>query len=365
MALKAVGFGLKEDDILLERSGGGPTQPVGRVGFIRTEMPLNWFSNFVHLLRPDPEKIDVVFLRWLLFRLNSSGIVERLQHQTTQMRNLDFRDYLRIYLPHPSPEEQAVIGSALQLASDTVDAIATKCDTARRLKTALLQQLFTHGMPDRHTRFQRTKWVGAPACWKLRQLRDIADVEAGFTMGRDLSGCARVEVAYLTVINVQHGNFDLSNVEKVEVKKSELDDLLLRDRDVLMTEGGDRDKLGRGGIWRNQIAPCVYQNHIFRIRLRPNTYSPELFHFLLQSWQARSYFYAHAKQTSNLCTINSRELKRFPFCEPSPTEQEEIAALLTTADAQMSRIESEMKAVQRLTRALSQSLLTGRVRLKV
>ena len=74
------------------------------------------------------------------------------------------------------------------------------------------------------------------------------------------------------------------------MKVSELEGLLLRFGDVLMTEGGDRDKLGRGGIWRGQIQPCVYQNHIFRIRFSPDTYDPELFHFLLQTWQAKNYF---------------------------------------------------------------------------
>ena len=46
-AQKAAQFALKEDDILLERSGGGPTQPVGRIGIIESDLPQHWFSNFV------------------------------------------------------------------------------------------------------------------------------------------------------------------------------------------------------------------------------------------------------------------------------------------------------------------------------
>ena len=48
----------RRDDILLERSGGGPGQPVGRVGFVDADMPGHAFSNFLHLLRPDPDEID-------------------------------------------------------------------------------------------------------------------------------------------------------------------------------------------------------------------------------------------------------------------------------------------------------------------
>ena len=94
---RAERFRLCDKDLLLERSGGGPTQPVGRVGFIARDLPGYWFSNFVQLLRPDPTKVDPDLLGWFLLRLNQSGIVERLQHQTTQMRNLDFRDYLKMY----------------------------------------------------------------------------------------------------------------------------------------------------------------------------------------------------------------------------------------------------------------------------
>ena len=59
------------------------------------------FSNFVQLIRVDPGKMNPEFVGWCLYRLHQSGIVERLQHQTTQMRNLDFQDYLRVRLPRP------------------------------------------------------------------------------------------------------------------------------------------------------------------------------------------------------------------------------------------------------------------------
>jgi len=68
----------RKDDILLERSGGGPEQPVGRVGFVSEDMPGFAFSNFLHLLRPDQTKIDPRYLGWVLYRLNRSGRVLRL-----------------------------------------------------------------------------------------------------------------------------------------------------------------------------------------------------------------------------------------------------------------------------------------------
>ena len=103
---KAESLTPRRHDILLERSGGGPGQPVGRVAFVQAEMPGHGFSNFLHLLRPDTNEVDARFLGWVLYRVNRTGRVVRLEQQTTQMRNLHFRDYLTMPLPVPPPGEQ-------------------------------------------------------------------------------------------------------------------------------------------------------------------------------------------------------------------------------------------------------------------
>jgi len=102
-------FILRKADILVERSGGGPSQPVGRIVVLDRDLSGFAFTNFVQLLRVDPEVMNPDFVAWCLYQLHASGIVERLQHQTTQMRNLDYRDYLTIHLPKPSPEVQSAI----------------------------------------------------------------------------------------------------------------------------------------------------------------------------------------------------------------------------------------------------------------
>lgn len=272
-------------------------------------------------------------------------------------------DSMRLAVP-PLPEQKA-IADVLDACDAARSAIEAKLAAAQRLKTALMQQLFTRGIPGRHKKFTKTKWIHAPAKWDVLPLREMAEIVSGFTMGRDLSGNELVSLPYLTVINVQEGRLDLSCIEPVAVKASEVEDLLLRLDDVLMTEGGDRDKLGRGCIWRGELEKCVFQNHIFRIRFKPDTYLPELFHFLLQSWQAKNYFYAHAKQTSNLCTINKRELRRFPVPKPQPDEQNEMLALLKTAEANIQAIGAELNSLQRLKTSLLQNLLTGKVRIKM
>ncbi len=146
---------LRSGDILLERSGGGPDQPVGRVVLIENDMPGFGFGNFVYRLRPQTSLVSPSFLRWVLHELHRSGVIERVQYQTTQMRNLDWRDYRRLLLPYPDLQEQKRIASLIDTADKLIHASkkllgirgSLHRDDMRGplniLKTSLLQQLLT------------------------------------------------------------------------------------------------------------------------------------------------------------------------------------------------------------------------------
>ena len=345
---KADKIQVEPNDILVERSGGGPNQPVGRVAMIREEMPDTGFANFVQTLRPDADQIVPEMLLWSLHQLNKSGFVEKLQHQTTQMRNLDLRDYLKVLLPVPKdPAEQSRIAETLKAADDHIRTIEEQIRKAERVKKALLQAFppsAKHGS-------------GKP-------LYRVADITSGFTKGRDLAGHKTVEVAYLTVVNVLEGRVDLSDVSKAEVKLHEVEHYGLRDGDILMTEGGDRDKVGRGSIWLGQIPQIVCQNHIFRVRLNTEEVLPWFMHYLLQTYSAKRYFATRAKQSSNLCSINSREMRLFELPKLSTKEQEPWVERLRSADAVIAACENQLTAARRVKQSLLQNLLTGKIRLK-
>lgn len=91
--------------------------------------------------------------------------------------------------------------------------------------------------------------------------------------------------------------------------------------DVLMTEGGDPDKLGRGAIISLPPKDCIHQNHIFRVRLDETRILPRYFSAYLQSPQAKTYFLRAAKQTTGIASINMRQLRGLPTIVP-PIEQQ-------------------------------------------
>ena len=159
---------------------------------------------------------------------------------------------------------------------------------------------------------------------------------SGITLGRQPRGSLARSVPYLRVANVKDGYLDLSDVYKIEATEAEIGRLRLRSGDLLLTEGGDLDKLGRGTVWRDELPECLHQNHIFRVRFDMNQFVPDFVSAQIGSQYGKAYFLAHGKRTTGIATINQRVLAAFPLMAPERSEQERI---VNTLHAQQVRVE--------------------------
>jgi type I restriction enzyme S subunit len=211
---------------------------------------------------------------YVAFFLRSPGFVHHaVQHATgTKMPRFGPRQFLQSVIPVPPLPVQERIVQILQRA----DEILIKRKKALELADSILPASFT-GMFGAHAQLERVA------------LGQIADVRAGATKGRDFNENQTVEVPYLRVANVQDGFLDLSEVKTIEVLPDDVDRYHLEDGDILMTEGGDPDKLGRGAIWRGQVEGCIHQNHVFRVRTNRAKLAPEYLAALLRTHQAKQY----------------------------------------------------------------------------
>lgn len=169
---------------------------------------------------------------------------------------------------------------------------------------------------------------------------------------------------YLRVANVKEGRLDLSDVYQIEATEDEILKLKLRQGDLLLTEGGDADKLGRGIYWEGQLPECIHQNHIFRVRFDQEQLSPQFVAFEVRSAYGKAYFQAHAKQTTGIATINQKVLANFPLMFPPLPEQQRIAATLTEQMAAVDRArqaaEAELASINALPAALLREAFAGR-----
>jgi type I restriction enzyme S subunit len=198
-----------------------------------------------------------------------------------------------------------------------------------------------------------------PAGWAWTTLGAIADVRGGVTKGRDLSRFETIEAPYLRVANVQAGYLDLREVKTIAIKCDELAKYQLRNGDVLFTEGGDRDKLARGTVWRDEIAGCIHQNHIFCARPRLTHVLPEWLSFASQLPASREYFWSVASQTVNLASISLTNLKAWPIPLPPLAEQRLIVERVEALLAQARTAREALAPVSALVRLLRQTVLAA------
>jgi type I restriction enzyme S subunit len=147
-------------------------------------------------------------------------------------------------------------------------------------------------------------------------LIDTAEVVSGVAKGRKLNGEEIREVPYLRVANVQAGFLDLTEIKTILAKQSEVDAIALQHGDVVLTEGGDHDKLGRGALWEHDVPDCIHQNHVFRVRVDRKRLLPTFFVHFLQTDIAKTYFLRCAKKTTNLASINMTQLRALPVPLP-------------------------------------------------
>ena len=199
-----------------------------------------------------------------------------------------------------------------------------------------------------------------PPSWRLLPLRTLATIQSGLTLGKTYDGPVE-QRPYLRVANVQDGSVDLSEVSTIEVPRSVALGCELRAGDVLMTEGGDNDKLGRGTVWQGQIDGCLHQNHIFAVRPDRALLRPHYLALLTASSWGRAYFMATAHQTTNLAATNRAKVGRFPVPLPPLQEQDKMLATIDDEMTQLDLIESELARQVSLLRERRQALITHAV----
>ena len=188
-------------------------------------------------------------------------------------------------------------------------------------------------------------------------LSDIAQIIGGITKGRDLSGTETIELPYLRVANVQNGYLDLSEIKTIKLRVDEKERYLLKPGDVLYTEGGDRDKLGRGTVWRGEIKDCVHQNHIFKARVDQSKAIPVYVALWSMSTPARNYFYQKGKQSVNLASINKTVLSALTLPLPTLEKQREIINHIESRLSVCDSIEQTVDAALHQAEAMRQSIL--------
>ncbi|QUV68759.1 restriction endonuclease subunit S [Acinetobacter baumannii] len=250
---------------------------------------------------PNNEKIDKTYLK----RALELSIVEmESQVHGATMKHITRGKFLANKIPLPPLAEQRRIASIL----DQADELRQKRQQAIKKLDQLLQATFIDMFGDP---------VSNPKGWRSdKNLGDVADIVSGITKGRKITGKSLREIPYLAVSNVQDKYLNLSIIKTIEASDDEIKRYKLRQGDLLLTEGGDPDKLGQGTLWNNEVDECIHQNHVFRVRLTSKEFTPNYLNWIIGSEYGKRYFLKSAKQTTGIASINMGQLKKLPLLIP-------------------------------------------------
>ena len=236
----------------------------------------------------------------------------------------------------PSKENQQCIANILKDKCSKIDAIITRkqavIEKLKEYKQILISEAIRHGIHGEELQLSRYFWIDSiPRSWKVGQLKYFATIRSGITMGKKYPNNSKlVDIPYLRVANVQGEYVDLSDIATISVLPEEVEKYCLKADELLMTEGGDRDKLGRGCVWKGEINPCLHQNHVFAVSTDNSRLLVHFLDYVTTSDIARSYFEYTAKKTTNLASTNSTTILQFRIPIPPVAEQQEIVDYLNT-----------------------------------
>lgn len=249
---------------------------------------------------------DLVFKDYLYYYLLSQKDTVSKMGRGVAQNNINMKMLREFEVPLPPLEEQRRIAALLDKVNDLIAKRRAQLDKLDLLVKARFVEMF--GDP-----------ILNPMNWPSVPLSDMADIVSGVTKGRKTKEHDLIEVPYMAVSNVKDGYIDWKTVKTIAATQSEIDQYKLLPDDVLMTEGGDPDKLGRGAIIKVPLENCIHQNHIFRVRLNETKILPAYFAEYLQHQKAKQYFLRCAKQTTGIASINMTQLKGLLTLVP-PTE---------------------------------------------
>ena len=249
-------------------------------------------------------------------------------------------------IPLPPLDEQRRIAAIL----DQADALRRKRREAIQLTEELLRSAFLEMFGDPVTN---------PKGWPIVELATVAEIQGGLQVSHKRS-VNPIEVPYLRVANVYRGRLDLAEIKEMRVTSRELARVRLIRGDLLFVEGhGNPDEIGRAAVWDGAVPDCVHQNHLIRVRLKPNTLLPEFVGSLVNSDAGRRQLQRMGKTTSGLNTLSSRQIRSLRIMVPPIEDQEAFARFAAKLNRVASTLEQDRLQASNLFNSLVQRAFRG------
>jgi type I restriction enzyme M protein len=309
---------LQYGDILLEKSGGGPAQPVGRVALFNVRQEDFSYSNFTTRIRVTDGRANSVFVWLILNEFYRQGKTESLQKQTSGIRNLDNSAYQALNLPLPPLDIQNEIVAEIEGYQRVIDGARAVLDSYR-----------PH-IPIRPE-------------WPLIKLSDICSFKNGLNFSTGLTGHS------LKIIGV--GDFQKSlnapveSLKQVHLEKDLGADYLVKEGDIIFVRSnGNPDLVGRSIIVPAIAEAITFSGFTIRARFEDAKALPIFYAHLFKSRDFAEMIKT-VGQGAGIRNLSQRILSELTLPLPPLKEQKEIVAEI---EAEQTLVAANSQLITRL-----------------
>lgn len=342
---------LQRNDIIIEKSGGGPKQPVGRVVLFDLDVDEKYsFSNFTSAIRVvRPNEIDSVFLHRVLYWWYVSGRTEAIQSHSTGIRNLDFNAYKDLVVPLPPLAEQKRIVAVLDQAFAALDRARAHAEAnladASNLRRRSVDRLLRHHASS------------APK----QRLGELAEFRNGLNFSRHSRG----ETVKVAGVGNFQSNFwvplDELAFATIDGRLPDSDKLCAGDV-LVVRSNGNKDLVGRVMVMGDVDEVVSYSGFVIRVRLTAGKLDPRFLCYYMKSGEAIAHLRAGGGG-ANISNLNQRVLSSLVVPVPSLEEQrvfiDSMALLNAHVDTLIEHAKSKLAALVALRQSLLQKAFAG------
>jgi type I restriction enzyme S subunit len=325
--------GLREGDLLIEKSGGGELQPVGFVVLFEHAFPAVC-SNFIARLRPssrhDSRFLNYVFAALYTYRVNGAFI-----KQTTGIQNLDLGAFFGQSWFVPSREVQTAIVQELEHKLTHLDHLVAMKRRLRALlgerRRAVIDELF---------------WSSEGSVGAVRRLKYcISSIEQGWSPECENRPAADDEWGVLKTGCVNSGALDERENKALPASLGPRTQLEVRSGDILMSRANTRALLGSVAVVDAVRPRLLLSDKLYRLRPNPVIVDPRYLVAGLQSTRARVHLEGEATGASaSMQNISQGTVRELRLPVPSLEEQRRLVAKL---DERLRRLRVLDERVQR------------------
>ena len=347
---------LQNGDIIIEISGGGPDQPVGRILYINDDVLIKFSSpvvctNFLRLIRVY-ENLNQNFISYYLKHFYLSGEVVNYQGGSNNLRNLKYKNYQTIKIPIPPLAEQNRIVKKLDELFGHLDVLKERLDRIPQLLKDFRQSVLSQAVSGKLTEGTRIEK------WRTVKLKDLViEIKSGKSFSCPEIPVVSGKIGLVKISAVTWGEFDEKETKTVEDSDRIRPDYFIKKGDFLMSRANTLEKVGASVIVKKIVNKIMLSDKVWRVKFAEECDKKYINYFLRSDIGRREI---ESRASGN--QVSMRNLSQSKFLDidislPSLSEQKQIVLKIESLFVKADKIKQYNIVLKEKINVLPQAIL--------